>query len=182
MNKKLLLGILILGFLVIGAACSKTPAVETSANTVSGEEAVPTQEEPEVLRGEIVEEEGGQTLPLVGEVDFDKDAVDSNAGVDGNSNADSTVSVRVFNVIAKRFEFIPSAIRVKKGNKVILNITSADVEHGLAIDEYKINKTIPAGETVAIEFIADKTGQFEFYSSVYAGAGTSNMRGRLVVE
>lgn len=177
MNKKLFLGILVLGFLVIGAACSKAPAVETStANTASEEETASEQEAPEAMKGEITEEDGGQDLPLVGEVDFDKDAINGSSNVDGN------VSVRVFNIIAKQFEFIPATIRVKQGNKVILNIASADVEHGFAIDEYNINKTIPAGESVSIEFIADKAGKFDFYCSVYCGAGHSNMRGRFIVE
>lgn len=185
MNKKLLLGILILDFLVIGAACSKTPAVEPSTTTVSEEETASEQKEPEVLEGEITEEDGGQSSNMiVGEIDSVKDAFGSitNVGSGDNPDATANVSVRTFNVIAKQFEFIPSTIRVKKGNRVILNITSTDVEHGFAIDEYKINKTIPAGETITIDFIADKAGQFEFYCSVYCGSGNSNMRGKFIVE
>lgn len=186
MNKKLLLEILILGFLVIGAACSKTPAVEPASTSISEEEdIVPDEEEPEFLQGEITEEDGEQIgSMLIGEIDFSKDVFDNiiDTGIGDDESADENVQVRAFNVIAKQFEFIPETIRVKKGNRVVLNITSADVEHGFAIDEYKINKTIPAGENVAIDFIAGKVGQFEFYCSVYCGVGHSNMRGKLVVE
>lgn len=188
MNKKLLLGILILGLLVIGAACSKTATVEPSTTAVSEEETAPPEEEPkepEALEGEITEEDGGQgSNMLVGEIDSVKDAFGNivDSGIGDNLDATANVSVRTFNIIAKQFEFIPAIIRVKKGNRVILNITSADVEHGFAIDEYNINKTIPEKETVTIDFIADKVGQFEFYCSVYCGSGNSNMRGKLVVE
>lgn len=176
-----------MGLCVIGAACSKSPAVEpsTTVSEEEGEEEETTEEEPEFLQGEITEEDGKQTgSMLVGEIDFSKDVLDNviDTGIGDDKSVDENVSVRVFNVAAKQFEFIPAIIRVKKGNRVVLNIASADVEHGFAIDEYKINKTIPVGESITVDFIADKAGQFEFYCSVYCGSGHSNMRGKLVVE
>lgn len=189
MNKKiLLLGILILGFLVIGAACSKTSTIEPATTSVGEEEGVTEEteeEEPDFLQGEITDDDEGQSdTTLFGEIDFAKDIFSDfiDTGIGDDEGASENVSVRAFNIMVKQFEFMPSIIRVKKGNRVILNITSADVEHGFAIDEYRINKTIPAGGTVTIDFIASEAGQFEFYSSIYAGAGTSNMKGKFIVE
>jgi cytochrome c oxidase subunit 2 len=179
MNKKLLLGILILGLMVIGAACSKAPVAEP----VAFEDDF-LEEEDEglgILEGEIVDEDEGQgSGVLIGEIDLDENIIVDIGGT--GEVVGENISTRVFNMVAKQFEFAPEIIKVKHGNRVILNITSADVEHGFAIDEYNINKSIPAGGGVVIEFIADKIGAFDFYCSVYCGAGHSSMRGSLIVE
>ena len=85
------------------------------------------------------------------------------------------------NMTARQFEFVPSQIKVKNGTLVRIKIRSEDVLHGFAIDEFGVNKQVGQSETV-IEFVADKTGTFTFYCSVYCGVGHSNMRGTLVVE
>lgn len=193
MNKKLLLGILILGLIVIGAACSQNPvAIENTEPSVSEDEFLEEEEEKEeeleFLEGEIVDKDGGQFSELlIGEVDFNQDLFDPfidmvRIGKDDEDDIDKNISIRAFNMIAKQFKFVPGTIKVKRGNKVVLNITSTDVEHGFAIDEYGINKTIPARKSVVIEFIADKAGTFEFYCSVYCGVGHSSMRGKLIIE
>ncbi|MFH1836085.1 MAG: cupredoxin domain-containing protein [Methanobacteriota archaeon] len=82
----------------------------------------------------------------------------------------------------KRFEFIPAEIRVKKGDILLLRLTSADVNHGFAIDEYDIKVDIPAKETKILQFTADKTGEFTYYCSVYCGSGHGSMKGKLIVE
>ena len=91
-------------------------------------------------------------------------------------------SVVEINMIAKKFDFVPSEIKVKKGDTVRLKVKSIDVPHGIAIREYDIKVGLPAGEEKAVEFVADKTGEFEFYCSVYCGSGHGMMRGKLIVE
>ena len=86
------------------------------------------------------------------------------------------------NVIAKRFEFDPSTIKVKQGQKVILHIKSLDVTHGFALPDYKINENLEPGKTVTVEFVADKKGTFTFFCSVYCGSGHRSMKGTLIVE
>lgn len=85
-------------------------------------------------------------------------------------------------VTAKQFEFTPNPIKVKKGDKVLLHVKSIDVTHGFQIPEYDINKPIKPGETVDIEFIADKPGTFTVYCSIFCGEGHPRMRGQLIVE
>jgi cytochrome c oxidase subunit 2 len=183
-KKRLYLAILFLGLMVIGAACSPS-ATDTVEDEPAFAEATADEEEeePEYLPGEISEDEQQLGGVLIGEVD----PADSAFNASRNSNTDNLpvageISVRVFNMVARQFDFAPDVIKVKKGNKVILNITSEDVEHGFTIEEYNINKIIPAGESITIEFIADKAGSFDFYCSIYCGVGHSNMRGRLIVE
>jgi len=91
---------------------------------------------------------------------------------------------RIIRIEAERFEYKPSRIRVRQGERVRLILTSRDTTHGFAIYEYHVRKDIPPrgkGETV-VEFVADKAGSFTFRCSHLCGAGHAMMRGTLVVE
>ena len=83
---------------------------------------------------------------------------------------------------AEQWDFTPSIITVNGGDKVILRLTSKDVKHGFAINEFNINVDIKPGQTVDVEFVANKKGEFEFYCSVQCGAGHSGMKGKLIVS
>ncbi len=98
------------------------------------------------------------------------------------NNANFTGEIKTFNIVAKQFSFDPPSIEVNKGDKVILNIQSIDVTHGIRISEFGVNSLLQSGETVKIEFIADKSGEFSFFCNVYCGNGHNNMRGRLIVN
>ncbi|MEE8357922.1 MAG: cupredoxin domain-containing protein [Candidatus Hydrothermarchaeales archaeon] len=73
-------------------------------------------------------------------------------------------------------------IRVKKGEKVTLKVTSIDVVHVFTIQEYNISEAIYPGEIKTIEFVPDKEGVFEFYCKRGCGLGHLEMKGKLVVE
>ncbi len=85
-------------------------------------------------------------------------------------------------MVARQFEFEPNIIRVKKGDLVRIEITSEDVVHGFALPAFGINVPVQPDQTAVVEFVADKTGSFEFYCSIYCGAGHAQMRGTLIVE
>lgn len=87
-----------------------------------------------------------------------------------------------FKIIAQRFQFEPSQIKVKKGDRVKLKITSTDTTHGFAIEEFKINETIVPQKETAVEFVADKVGEFPFACSVFCGSGHGGMKGTLIIE
>ena len=72
-------------------------------------------------------------------------------------------------VEARRFEFTPKTITVRRGEPVRLLVTSADTDHGFAIKEFNINEEIAAGTTRTVEFTPDRAGRFRFYCSVYCG-------------
>lgn len=98
----------------------------------------------------------------------------------------STGEVKKFAMTAEKWEFNLTRIEVKVGDTVILKITGLDdgigSGHGFAISGFDINEVIRKDQTVTIEFVADKTGTFTFFCSVYCGVGHSNMRGTLVVS
>ncbi len=90
----------------------------------------------------------------------------------------------IIQIEAERFQYIPSQIRVRQGERVRLIFRSRDTIHGVAIAAYQIRKDIPPrgkGETI-VEFTADKAGSFTYRCSHLCGAGHAMMRGTLVVE
>lgn len=94
----------------------------------------------------------------------------------------AAAQIREFTLTAKRWEFEPSTIEVNKGDRVVLTITSNDVKHGFAIDDFGVAVTLEPGKTVTTEFVADKAGTYDFYCSVYCGEGHGGMMGKLIIK
>ena len=97
-------------------------------------------------------------------------------------NSQTIGETKEFNMVARNWEFQPNVIEVNQGDKVILNIESEDITHGIYIQDYNINKRIEPGETTTVEFVADKEGTFTFGCSVPCGMGHRNMVGQLIVN
>ena len=87
-----------------------------------------------------------------------------------------------FTMTVKQFAYTPDTITVKQGDRVRITATSEDVQHGFAINEYKINATINPGQQTVIEFVADKKGTFTYYCSIFCGMGHRSMKGTLIVQ
>ena len=79
-------------------------------------------------------------------------------------------------VIARKYEFDPNTIIVKKGKRVRLTITAADHDHGFKLDAFNIDKVLKKGEATTIEFVADKAGTFPFQCSHFCGMGHGKMK------
>ncbi|VVA43995.1 Cytochrome c oxidase subunit II [Candidatus Roizmanbacteria bacterium] len=90
--------------------------------------------------------------------------------------------VKDFSMIAKQWQFDPSIINVKQGDKIRLKIKSIDVTHGFSLLDFNVNENLEPGKEIIVEFIADKKGEFTFFCSVICGTGHSGMKGKLVVE
>ncbi len=92
-------------------------------------------------------------------------------------------AVRSFEITASRFQYEPSTLEVQEGDQVKITLKSADGTHGFAIKQLKVKTTIPkGGEPVTVEFVANKTGTFDFACSEYCGPGHRDMKGTLIVE
>tara|TARA_Y100000310_G_C20284077_1_gene623985 strand:- start:45 stop:497 length:453 start_codon:yes stop_codon:yes gene_type:complete len=99
-----------------------------------------------------------------------------------NKNSNQEQEIKEFDITASNWKFEPSTINVNKGDKVILHIVSTDVEHGFAINEFNIDVNLKPGQTVDIEFIANKKGEFLIFCNVFCGIGHSDMEGTLIVN
>jgi len=82
---------------------------------------------------------------------------------------------------AKRFDFLPNEIKVKKGDRIRLTLTSVDVNHTFTMPAYDIDEELLVGEDVEIELVADKEGQFTFYCDV-PGHKEQGMKGKIIVR
>jgi len=93
-----------------------------------------------------------------------------------------TTEPRVIEVVAKRFEVVPSTIEVTQGETVRVVVTSGDGFHGIGIEQFDVSEEIPRGETVTIEFTPDVAGEFPILCTEYCGDGHEDMKGLLIVK
>lgn len=84
-------------------------------------------------------------------------------------------------ITAKRFDYTPGDITVKKGQPVVLVLKSEDVAHGLRFRELNVNVKVKAGGTAEVQFTPEKTGDFIGHCSVFCGAHHGSMTIRLHV-
>lgn len=91
-------------------------------------------------------------------------------------------NVHEFMVEASNFKFLPTEIKVKKGDKVKITFKNTGGTHDFVIDEFNVeSKRINGGSQDIIEFTADKAGTFEFYCNV-GNHRSMGMKGNLIVE
>ena len=89
------------------------------------------------------------------------------AEVEGTTDTVSSDQVETITLEAGSFYYKPNEIKVKKGEKVKIVMTSKDMMHDFNIDELGVKLAVTkSGETNSVEFTPDKTGTFEFYCSV----------------
>jgi cytochrome c oxidase subunit 2 len=82
---------------------------------------------------------------------------------------------RRIEVTAKRFEFIPNEITLKRSEPVVLVLRSADVTHGIRFKELGIETKVNKGQTSELAFTPDKTGTFVGHCAVFCGSGHGHM-------
>jgi cytochrome c oxidase subunit 2 len=88
---------------------------------------------------------------------------------------------QVIKVTAKKFEYSPSEIKVKKGVPVVLEFTSLDRLHGFSCPALGIRSDIEPGKTTTIEFTPQTAGTFPFHCDNFCGSGHGGMKGTIVV-
>ena len=106
-------------------------------------------------------------------------------------------AVKVIEVTAKKYEFTPNDIHVKKGERVQIKVHSLDADHGIKLSlhpEGSHDKSPgllfndPAqngkveGKEQVLEFVAQQLGTYEFKCAKICGFGHHKMKGKLVVE
>ena len=90
--------------------------------------------------------------------------------------------VKSFSVEGSSFSFSLKEMRVKKGDTVKIVFTNKEGFHDWVIDEFSARtKQIKAGASETVQFVADKTGTFEYYCSV-GQHRAQGMKGNLIVE
>ena len=88
---------------------------------------------------------------------------------------------RVVKVSARRFEFTPAKITLKKGEPVVFELTTEDVFMGMNVPDFAVRSDIVPGKTMRMPFTPDKAGTFTFVCDVFCGDKHEEMSGTLVV-
>lgn len=95
--------------------------------------------------------------------------------------AGSGAEPKVVKISAKRFEFTPAEVRVKKGETVVLELTALDRVHGFNLPAFKIRKDIVPKEVTRVTLTPGEAGTFPFHCDVFCGDGHEDMTGTLIV-
>ena len=95
--------------------------------------------------------------------------------------ASAAVNPKVIEISAKKFQFTPSEITLKKGEPVILRMTSTDRVHGFMSKPFKIDTDIPPDKTTDVAITPETAGNFTIICDHYCGTGHSNMKMKVTV-
>jgi cytochrome c oxidase subunit 2 len=88
---------------------------------------------------------------------------------------------QVIQITAKRFEYSPKEITVKKGVPVVLEFTSLDRLHGFNCPGLGIRMDIRPGKANRLRFVPEKVGTFPFHCDNFCGSGHEGMKGTIIV-
>ena len=92
------------------------------------------------------------------------------------------VAPRVITITAKRFEFNPKEVRLKKGETVVLRLTSEDVTHGLMVRALHLDMDIEPGKTTDVKVTPTTAGRFTAICDHFCGSGHGNMKMTFIVD
>jgi cytochrome c oxidase subunit II len=96
--------------------------------------------------------------------------------------ADGTEPPRAVAITAKRFEFVPSTVTLKKGETVKLVFTSEDVTHGVFLRPLKVDVDLTPGESREVTVTPQAAGSFTAICHHFCGSGHGGMKLTVVVE
>ena len=88
----------------------------------------------------------------------------------------------VIKITAKKFEYSPSSIKIKRGTPVILELTSLDRVHGFNCPKLDVRTDIEPGKISRVRILAQKSGVYEFHCDIFSGDGHEDMYGEIIVE
>ena len=88
----------------------------------------------------------------------------------------------VIEITAKRFNFSPAQITIKKGEPVTLRLTAEDVTHGFYLKPLKIDEVIEPGKSKDVNITPQTAGTFTTICDHFCGSGHGNMHMTIVVE
>jgi cytochrome c oxidase subunit II len=88
---------------------------------------------------------------------------------------------KVVRITARRFAFLPGEVTLKRGEPVVIELTSADVVMGFNAPDFNARADIIPGQVSRVRLTPEKTGSFVFLCDVFCGDGHEAMAGKLHV-
>ena len=95
--------------------------------------------------------------------------------------AQATPRAKIIKMSSKRFEYAPAHLTLKKGQPVVLQLTTKDVVMGFNLPEFNARADVVPGKVAQVSFVPDKTGTFTFVCDVFCGEGHERMQGTVTV-
>jgi cytochrome c oxidase subunit II len=92
------------------------------------------------------------------------------------TSASGQQSPRRIDIQAKRFQYTPNEITLKKGEPVVLVFHSEDVTHGFKLKQFNLRTEIPKNGTSEVAFTPDKAGDFVGQCAHFCGSGHGEMK------
>jgi cytochrome c oxidase subunit 2 len=89
---------------------------------------------------------------------------------------------RVIAISAKRFEFTPGQITLKRGEPVTLRVSAEDRDHGFFQEELHIELDLTPEHVSEVTITPEKAGRFVVICDNFCGSGHGNMKMVINVE
>ena len=93
-----------------------------------------------------------------------------------------SATAQVVKISARRFEYTPHEITLKKGVPVILQLTTEDRSHGFNIPAMNLRADIMPGKISELKLTPEKSGDFDFFCDIFCGSGHEGMSGKITVK
>ena len=97
--------------------------------------------------------------------------------------AEAAPQERVIKLTVKRFEFSKREIELRRGQPVVIEITSLDVPHGFSVPDFhtRADVVLP-GKVTRVKFTPDREGTFTYLCDIFCGTGHEQLEGRFIVR
>jgi len=147
----------------------------------SGNRQSPVNETVKLMNdNQAIDNEAADLPPIINEGENTVNKVNNLADNDGGLAVNN--QFREFNLTAANFKYDVTEIRVKKGETIKINFKVVQGFHDLVIDEFNARTAqLQTGQSEIIEFVADQSGEFEYYCSI-GSHRAMGMVGKLIVE
>ena len=88
---------------------------------------------------------------------------------------------KVIRISAKRFDYTPGKVTLKRGEPVILEFRTEDVLMGFNLPDFNVRSDILPDKVTRVRFVPDKTGTFTFLCDIFCGTKHEEMNGTITV-
>ena len=95
--------------------------------------------------------------------------------------AETQPAERVIRISARKFEFTPSEITLRKDEPVVLELTATDEIMGFKCTALDVRTDIVPGKVVRLRIVPARAGKFTFFCDVFCGEGHEDMDGTITV-
>ncbi|HEX4603364.1 MAG TPA: cupredoxin domain-containing protein [Candidatus Angelobacter sp.] len=94
----------------------------------------------------------------------------------------STPSGPRVQVVMKKYSIEPAVIHVKAGQTTVLEVSTADVQHGFDVPDMGIKEPVRSGQPALVVLKSPPKGEYKVVCGIICGPHHDDMVAKLVVE